>query len=420
MQDGVLLVEDARSVEVSKVDGVTGETLTGAHIQVLDAQGSVVDEWDSEAGANHVVRNLRVNTTYTLRETSAPDGYERTEDTSFTIDAEGNVTGTVAFDENGVVLIRNERTQSEDTSITVLKTVSYNGFSLFAEDVTFWAALYYDEACTQLAAEPQELRIQNAASGQATFDNLEIGRTYYVGECDADGNVIYSGEVTGGTTYQARFTGTNGNTVVTREGEDIIVALDNQLEIWPDDGFYTEGKLTVTKRLLNADGTAADSDEVFYAGIFADPEYTTLFDGAESNILTLDLAGGSEATASTQIVLPDLDSVVTLYVTEVDADGTPVAGAAGFVYEVDVDQTSVTLDTEHSEASVVITNTIPEEEEEESESETEIETETETERETTPRTGDDTPVMPLVSTLAVSGLAVLLLLVYKRRREEDC
>ncbi|MDO5346419.1 MAG: Cna B-type domain-containing protein, partial [Lachnospiraceae bacterium] len=417
-QDGILLVEDARSIEVSKVDGVTGESLGGAHIQVLDAQGNVMDEWDSEAGANHVVRNLRVNEAYTLRETSAPEGYEVTTDTTFTIDREGNVTGTVAFDENGVVLIEDQRTQSEDTSVTVVKTVSYNGFALFAEDISFWAALYYDEACTQIAEQPQELRFENAASSQVTFNNLEIGRTYYVGECDADGNVIYSGEVTSGVTYQARFTGTNGNMVVTREGTDTMVSLDNQLDGWPD-GFYAEGTLHVTKQLLGEDGAPEDSDEVFYAGIFTDASYTTLFDGAANNILTLDLNGGSEASAETQIVLPSLESVVTLYVTEVDANGTPVAGAAGFAYEVSVDQTSVTLDVEHSEATVVITNTIVPEDESEEESETESETDTETET-TSPRTGDSTPVMPLVSTLAVSGMAVLLLLVYRRRREDEC
>ena len=133
----------------------------------------------------------------------------------------------------------------------------------------------------------------------------------------------------------------------------------------------------------------------------------------------MDLNGEAEATASTQVVLPSIDSVVTLYVTEVDANGTPVAGAAGFAYEVSIDHTSVSLDVEHSTATVVITNTSVPEEEEESEEETETESETETET-SNPRTGDETPIMPLVSTLAISGMAVLLLLAYRRRREDEC
>ena len=417
-ENGILLVEDTRSIEVSKIDVVSGEELSGAHIQVVDSQGNVVDEWDSEAGVNHVIRNIRVNETYTLRETVAPEGYTVTTDTTFTIDREGNVTGTVTFNEDGVALIEDQRIQNEDTSITVVKTVSYNGFSLFAEDISFYAALYYDADCTRLAEAPQELRLQNAASAQATFNNLEVGRTYYVGECDADGNVIYSGEVVGGVTYQARFTGTNGNVVVTGEGTDTIVSLDNQLDRWPE-AFYAEGTLNVTKKLIGEDGKPEASDEVFYAGIFSDAGYTTLFDGVENNILTLDLNGEAEATASTQVVLPSIDSVVTLYVTEVDANGTPVAGAAGFAYEVSIDHTSVSLDVEHSTATVVITNTSVPEEEEESEEETETESETETET-SNPRTGDETPIMPLVSTLAISGMAVLLLLAYRRRREDEC
>ena len=205
---------------------------------------------------------------------------------------------------------------------------------------------------------------------------------------------------------------------MTGEGTDTIVSLDNQLDRWPE-AFYAEGTLNVTKKLIGEDGKPEASDEVFYAGIFSDAGYTTLFDGVENNILTLDLNGEAEATASTQVVLPSIDSVVTLYVTEVDANGTPVAGAAGFAYEVSIDHTSVSLDVEHSTATVVITNTSVPEEEEESEEETETESETETET-SNPRTGDETPIMPLVSTLAISGMAVLLLLAYRRRREDEC
>ena len=74
-KDGVLLVEDARTVEVSKVDLGTGEELDGAHIQVLDKAGNVVDEWDSKKGETQKVKNLKVGQEYTLRETVAPNGY---------------------------------------------------------------------------------------------------------------------------------------------------------------------------------------------------------------------------------------------------------------------------------------------------------------------------------------------------------
>ena len=109
--DGALLVEDAMTrVKVQKTDVTTGEELTGAHIQILDKNGTVVDEWDSEKGKPHEVTKLKTGETYTLRETVAPDGYMVTADTTFTIDENGKVTSedtTIRTD--GVLLVEDER-----------------------------------------------------------------------------------------------------------------------------------------------------------------------------------------------------------------------------------------------------------------------------------------------------------------------
>ena len=44
----MLLVEDAKTrISVSKVDIADGEELEGAHIQIIDKDGNVVEEWDS-------------------------------------------------------------------------------------------------------------------------------------------------------------------------------------------------------------------------------------------------------------------------------------------------------------------------------------------------------------------------------------
>ncbi len=73
--NGTLLVEDSRtSVKVSKVDISDGKELEGAHIQIIDQDGNVVDEWDSTKEA-HVTEKLKTGKIYTLRETVAPDGY---------------------------------------------------------------------------------------------------------------------------------------------------------------------------------------------------------------------------------------------------------------------------------------------------------------------------------------------------------
>ena len=103
----VILVQDEMtSVHVSKTD-VTDETnkeIGGAHIQIIekitekDADGNettkevVVEEWDSEEGKSHEVKGLKTDVEYTLRETTAPEGYTLTADTTFTFDETGKVT----------------------------------------------------------------------------------------------------------------------------------------------------------------------------------------------------------------------------------------------------------------------------------------------------------------------------------------
>ena len=347
-------VTNTRSAAVSKVDIGTGEELTGAHFQVLDDAGKIVDEWDSESGTNHVIKGIETDVEYTLHESKAPEGYEVTADVTFTVAKDGTVTATASV-VNGVIIVEDKLKPSENTSTTIEKKITYNGLELFAENLSFYVRLFYDEACTKPATELKEIKIVNAMSGKVTFDNLEAGRTYYAGECDADGNVMYSGVLEDGTVYTPVFTGTNGQVVTVEEGENKVVYLDNQLQRWPHN-FYAKGTLTVTKKLLGADGEAKDSDEVFYAGIFDDPEYTTLSERVEYNLLELDMSGGSETSMSTNVQIESLDSVTTLYVTEVDEDGNPVKGAPGFAYEVSVDKTEVNIDPKHTKAEVTITN----------------------------------------------------------------
>ena len=110
IKEGVLLVEDAKTkVSVSKTDIASGEELEGAHIQILDSEGKVVEEWDSTKKA-HVVEGLKTGEEYTLKETVAPDGYTVTTDTTFTIDENGKVTSTGTVTENGVLLVEDAMT----------------------------------------------------------------------------------------------------------------------------------------------------------------------------------------------------------------------------------------------------------------------------------------------------------------------
>ena len=124
-EDGILLVEDAKtSVSISKSDIADGKELEGATIQILDADGNVVESWTSGKEA-HVVKGLKTGVTYTLRETVAPDGYAVTTDTTFTIGTDGKVTTTGTTSTDGTLLVEDAM-----TTVKVSKTDIADGKEL--------------------------------------------------------------------------------------------------------------------------------------------------------------------------------------------------------------------------------------------------------------------------------------------------
>ena len=72
-----------RQVLISKVDTEI-TMIAGAHLQVTDADGKVVDNWVSD-GTAHAVSGLVVGQTYTLTETEAPAGYVLAAPITFTV-----------------------------------------------------------------------------------------------------------------------------------------------------------------------------------------------------------------------------------------------------------------------------------------------------------------------------------------------
>lgn len=85
-------------VEITKTD-ITGEKeLPGAHLQVLDANGQVIDEWVSGEEA-HRIEGLSVGETYQLKETIAPDGYAVTDTITFTVQDTSEIQQVVMKDE---------------------------------------------------------------------------------------------------------------------------------------------------------------------------------------------------------------------------------------------------------------------------------------------------------------------------------
>ena len=354
--DGTLLVEDSRtSVKVSKVDISDGKELEGAHIQIIDQDGNVVDEWDSTKEA-HVTEKLKTGKIYTLRETVAPDGYLLTSDTTFVLKEDGTVDAekTTAVSKDGVLLVQDKLATA--ASIAVTKKLTYIGENLAARDQTFYVALYSDKECTQRVSDVKALVFKNADASTVVFsENIKAGKTYYIAECTQDGTSQTIGALADGTVYEAVF-GNGNSTTVTEANGTTTVSFENVFSSFPPDGFYKQGQLTITKKVLGADGGTRNSNEVFYAGIFDDAAHTQLSQQVEQNIIKLDMDGGYEVSEIINVGLAQSGAKVTLYVTETDSNGKPIAGSEGFGYKVTVSADSVIFDETNMTAEVVITN----------------------------------------------------------------
>ena len=71
-------------VHFSKADKETGEELPGAVLELYAPDGSLLDTWET-TDIPHVIPGLPVGEGYVLREVSAPDGYEVSEDITFEV-----------------------------------------------------------------------------------------------------------------------------------------------------------------------------------------------------------------------------------------------------------------------------------------------------------------------------------------------
>ncbi len=414
--EGFIITNTITSVKISKVDITDQKELAGAHIQILDKDGNVVDEWDS-TWESHEVTGLKTGEKYTLRETVAPDGYTITADTVFSLKEDGtldkdNTSTTISAD--GTLLVEDSRTSvkvskvdisdgkelegahiqinllTSDTtfvlkedgtvdaekttavskdgvllvqdklatsaSIAVTKKLTYIGEGLAARNQTFYVALYSDKECTQRVSDVKALVFKNADASTVVFsENIKAGKTYYIAECTQDGTSQTIGALADGTVYEAVF-GNGNSTTVTEADGTTTVSFENVFSSFPPDGFYKQGQLTITKKVLGADGGTRNSNEVFYAGIFDDAAHTQLSQQVEQNIIKLDMDGGYEVSEIINVGLAQSGAKVTLYVTETDSNGKPIAGSEGFGYKVTVSADSVIFDETNMTAEVVITN----------------------------------------------------------------
>jgi len=92
-EDGALLIEFAQTVVRVKAVDAEGAAIEGATLQILNAQGSVVKEWNLDSTDTSVweVLGLRAGEEYTLRVAVTPNGYLTPGDIFFILEKNGKV-----------------------------------------------------------------------------------------------------------------------------------------------------------------------------------------------------------------------------------------------------------------------------------------------------------------------------------------
>ena len=322
---------------------------------------------------------------------------------------------------------------SANCSITVTKRLTnIQGELLAVRAADFYVTLFSDEAMTQKAADTKMIHFdENQGTSSVTFDQLKRG-TYYVAETDAEGKVVAEGTYNNGS-YVAQYQA--GNKVeITENGTAAQFQFDNQFLLLPDE-YYIVKTITINKTVVKKNGEDLKSDETFYAGIFKDEDCTQLADGVSQNIVPLVMDGESTATAKTEVTVPVGGEEIKLYVTEVTADGTPVALNDTFEYDVEINDGFVTLSETSEDATVLIINTSRKEEPEPTAEPAQEPTEAPAEPTQAPqitqqpedravttngvKTGDDSPLTQLAFMLFAASAAILLIIFLKKKDEKD-
>ena len=77
----VEFVNNKTGIEVIKLDSVTGNIVKGAHLQLFDDKGKLIEEWDTTDEVK-TIYGLKLGTEYTIKETKLPSGYKAQKDTT--------------------------------------------------------------------------------------------------------------------------------------------------------------------------------------------------------------------------------------------------------------------------------------------------------------------------------------------------
>lgn len=181
-----ILMEDRQTeVVISKKDITNGEELPGAHLQIIDKGGNVIEEWISTDTPHKIVGKLLAGESYTLRETIPADGFVIANDITFTVSHDGTVDQvTMKDDTTKVKIYKNEYVKTATSANADSgKPVVGSTLQILNEDKT--PALYHGEEIIFTTGEIYKL-----------FEKtLLAGKTYWLHEVKPAPGYAYAEDV---------------------------------------------------------------------------------------------------------------------------------------------------------------------------------------------------------------------------------
>lgn len=155
-------------VEISKKDLTGDDELPGADLAIIDSEGNTVEEWTS-GDTPHTIERLPVGE-YTLRETSAPEGYTTAEEVAFTISDTTEIQKVEMRDAPTKVKIsKRDITGSDELPGATLEIVDKDG-----KTVETWTSSDKPHVIKRLPVGEYTLRETTAPEGYTTAEEIQF------------------------------------------------------------------------------------------------------------------------------------------------------------------------------------------------------------------------------------------------------
>ncbi|CUQ49759.1 Predicted outer membrane protein [[Ruminococcus] torques] len=157
------------SVELSKADLTDGKELPGASLQVLDSNGTVVEEWIS-TDEPHLIRGLLVGETYTMVETKPADGYTTAESIEFKVEDTAEVQKHQMLDDvTKVEISKTDVTDSKEVPGAKLTILDKDG-----KVVESWVSKKDPHMVEKLPVGTYTLREEQAPDGYLVAEEVSF------------------------------------------------------------------------------------------------------------------------------------------------------------------------------------------------------------------------------------------------------